>query len=192
MAEVKEKMMSYCGLCGRVYPSGGDDAAKCCTCGVCGLPLDKKVDFFTTHKACQAKCEAEAEVQMFAKAEKLEEWGGYVFLEDDHYFSSVEELAEYIYNDLEPEAPWPKWAVCCLEEDFPKLDLGEVLEGLAENHGVEDFGASDIDVDPEVYKALEAAVDAFNANVKERGNHSFHPDYHKVVRMPARPMDAQS
>ncbi len=183
MAEVKEKTISYCGLCGIIYPEHPDMAAKCCTCSRCGkVKKDRRGRPYCLE--CEKIVEDEAATRLFEKAEKLEDWDGPVVV-GDHYFPDIDAYVEYLEDDLGPGDPWPKWVNTCLIEPFPELDFQDLLDNLVENHGLEDFGVDDIDVPGDVMDALEKACKDFNMAAKaSKQNVSWHENIAQVVRVP--------
>lgn len=187
MAKVIQASIPACGICGIVYQTE-EIAAQCCTCDKCGLEVPKTGNHFTRrHRECQSKADKEAAVKLFEAGEKLETWDGPVVIDRDHYFQDLDSYVEYLEDTLEPGEEWPSWVNTCIIEPFPKLSLDELIEGLIEQHGLEEFDSADLDVPVAVMDALESAIEAFNkATGDSKFNVAWHENPRQFVRVPSR------
>lgn len=136
-------------------------AESCCTCARCGRPFDaaeRKYRHGHMHDACSAAYRRERDAEREAKAEKVEAWDGWVYSEggggQDGYFRSLDEFVDHCESEgIRPEFVWTADEVA-----FPGLDVGDILDDLAEAMNYEDAGDHIVGTE-----ALKAAVDAFNA-----------------------------
>ena len=191
MANVKEKLLPYCGECGLVYPEGSELAARCCTCSECQLVVKKGEGHWTNiHKECEKIRTRRREAEMLARATKLDTWDGPVIYNYDDYYATLDDLVEHLGDTIENPDEWPEYVYVCDEVPFPAMDLGDILENLCENHGVEDFSSSDIGVPAKVMDNLTSAISAFNAATEQHTSCAWHQDNTRVVKVPRPEVEA--
>lgn len=162
-----------CGKCGLVYRDR-TLSARCCkpyVCRYCGKEVEDK--HLMAHKEC-------ADKDQIAKAEKLESWDGWVYLDGygykEGYFESLEDLLEYLDDD--GTHPRPEWAFVCKTIPFKGPDIGNIIENCCEDM-YEDAEDSLSGLDK-----LELAIKEFNE--ANKGMVSYYPDHKRAVRIPAR------
>jgi hypothetical protein len=160
-----------CGKC-RLIHTHRDLADRCCEpyiCPHCGKPVEEK--HRTAHHDCTEK-------DKISKAEKLEAWDGWVYLDGhgyrDGYFLSLDELIEYL--DDEEIDPRPEWAFLCQTMPFKGPDIGNIIEQCCDDM-YEDAEDSLSGLDE-----LEVAIKEFNE--ANKGTVSYYPDYKRAVRIP--------
>lgn len=170
----------FCGQCKRVAYDGRQGAERCCLphkCITCGKDEETR-----ECPECSDARFAKQERERFEKAEKITEWGGWVFCDGnygykDGYFESVSDLMDWIgdhnadYPQLEInlEYVWP-----CKETEFVCVDVDDIYERI-EERGYEDFERGSLVGTNE----LEAAIAVF-----EKANESivsYEPDYSRAL-----------
>jgi hypothetical protein len=172
----KDVFVWACGECGFIS-SNEEMAKKCCSCLTCGTKLDRSRGY-TNCDSCREKERAKSEEERFQKAEKLESWDGWVYLEgagyNEGYFRSLGELVDFLEDD-EREV-WPEYIFICKEQPFPGADIDSIIENVtcemyedaADNlNGLEE---------------LEKAINAFNEANKNMI--TYYPDYKRMVKVP--------
>jgi hypothetical protein len=167
----------YCSEC-RIVKRTQEEAEKCCVphrCDTCGAELER---YRTRCDKCRDKFRQARLAEMLERAEKLESWDGWVYYENagyqDGYFQSVDDLIEWLADNVDFESDWPEYVFVC-KGRFDGIRLDRVLEDI-EQDMYEDV-RNDLHGIPE----LEAAINAFNtANV---GVLTYEPDYSKAVRV---------
>lgn len=193
IAEWSGQLVAYaCPRCGITYgmnlASGRQEdrdayvrglAAKCCnnSCAGCGASIPR---FHSNCPDCYAKHNLMRRKSWAKRAKAV----GIEAAEDDWimadgigpnegYFDCIDSLIEYCAYE---NVTFPSYVVPC-KRVTASIDLESVFESLDEEYGGED---SVTDQFPDS-KALEAAVDAFNAELKTNGPRMYQPDYGKVI-----------
>lgn len=164
----------FCGQCRLVY-NEKVKAEKCCApykCEDCGKECQK---YWTVCEYCRQAREQKREQERFEKAEKVTDWGGWIYADGmgfhDGYFESLADLEDYL-NDEESERPEYVWAT--KENHFVEADISDITERVMD-------GAYD-GFEVEYLKGLDdlkAAIEKFNEANREIVSYS--PDYSKAV-----------
>jgi hypothetical protein len=176
-----------CGRCGHIYATQLV-ADQCCLCVACQQPVsDSPRDFYgatgyPTHTECRHKRDRQREAERMDKAEKLDQWDGWVYRDgcgcNEGYFESVDDFLEWWEDEYEGEQPPEFIWTCKPERIVPPAD--EILEGLLERwieSGWEDMDESDLTGIDELAAAVKAFSEA-NENVV-----AHYPDCKRAVRV---------
>jgi len=140
-----------CGNCKRVA-SSQEYAEKCCVCYYCGKLIEDNTDKCLSsphskdnipssyHFKCLAESQAKRHQEKVDKAEKIENWDGGVFWNDE-YYESVEDAADSIYGYYfdDEEKPGYLW-VAKLAGTHPLINFGRLIEDIEERLGLDSDG----------------------------------------------------
>jgi len=115
-----------------------------------------------------------AEKERVEKAEKLEAWGGWVYLEGigSEYFPSVEDLLDVLEDDGEET---PEFAFICKPIQFHAPSAERIIEWACEDHY--DEASERIKGEAPLSRALQ------EFERKNRHIVSYEPDYKRMVRL---------
>ena len=182
MSEVKESIAWDCGTCGTTYLDK-KLAVACCVCRICKeeVPKPQYGSPLTVHNKCQSEEWYQREKDTLAKAELIENYGGFVYY-GDRYFPDMESLEEHLYDNTygeteeESRKNWPTRVHTCIEQPFPKIDVEYLYEVIGEKLNWED---SDYDFDK--CDVLEKAVEEFNE--ANKGMVSYYVDIKHAVEV---------
>lgn len=156
-------------------------AERCCLCSECG----KVKDWTTSNPECPDCLKekwAKADRDRMARAEKLDDWDGWVYTGGsgghDGYFESLDHYVEYLDDqgidpDNRPELVWVAEPVA-----FPKLRVDHLIEGLIEDWAYEGFDPGSV----EGVEELTKAVEGFNA--ANTHHVSYYGSSRRAVRVP--------
>lgn len=140
----------YCGKCRTVHRSQGE-AEQCCTPYKC-KGCDKETPRYSYRCSdCQSADLIQQEKERFDKAEKVTEWDGQIFFEDN-YYSDIEELEDGLGSSEMPEYVWT-----CTSRNFVNVDIDSILEWIDQD-SYEGFDPDALDGVEE----LKTAIEAFN------------------------------
>lgn len=170
-----------CGNC-RIVQRDERTAARCCTVTACVHCRElAAMNYQDACDACARMIRAANDVakerQRYESAEKLTEWGGWVFVEglgyNDGFFDSIEDLKDYC-SDQEVDLPSYVWT--CDEDRFVSVDVDDIKQYIAGLTGAyEDF-------DPDDLNGLEELGVALAAFCKANENQlSYEPNYKRCV-----------
>lgn len=159
------KIVAYeCGVCKKAY-FDKRTTENCCKpyhCEDCGVETRR---YWTVCDSCITK-------RKYEKVEKLTKWDGWVYWEghgcNDGYFSSLDELLEYCYDN---EIDQPKWVFVCKKKDH-KLNLSHAIDDMLDDAY---DGAADRLVD---VGELEDFIDRWN---DKQDITTYYPDWSKVL-----------
>lgn len=180
--DVKEVTCYKCGKCGLVYHVK-EWAERCCKpkkCERCGAEIPYK-SFWTLCDKCRVKKEKEQELERFSKAqhysikecppERCEMMYSDSFGENEGYFSDIDELEEYCYdNDIEmPDYVWPTFS------EQISIDADSLIENECENlHEDAESWIGEKDI-----KELQTFVDDWCK--KQTGTRTFYVDHSAAI-----------
>lgn len=139
------------------------EADECCRqwfCGVC----KKEVDRFHT------KCISCRDKEQIDKAEKLDQWDGWVFY-NDHYYANTEELLDNL-----SDGELPEYVFICDEIPFKGINADDICQQLTEEMYEDAYDALS------GFEDLEKACKAFNDLNKAMV--SYYPNFKRMVRVP--------
>lgn len=150
------------GCCTDEFIPPGKKPHKC----KCGTVLD-----YDIHTVCE-KCR---EKNRYEKAEKVTEWGGWIFADgiggNDGFFESVGDLIEYIEDYSEPGEEMPTYVYTCTKVSF-QVDIQNAIESASENF-------------EELPWTLEEDLDELKETINEWNKAqkacSYTPNYKKVL-----------
>lgn len=173
-----------CEACGVIYsPRNGaqPEAEACCKCKYCGepAPRDDNDCYTRMHKTCWQQDRRDRQAKRLEKAEVVEQYDGWVFIDGvgprDGYFESAEEAEDWLWDTHEDGDVLPQWAFCCTSSPPPRLDLEDVTQRFIDN------GYEDIEDDLVGLARLREALELF----WEENKHlvSWTPDYSRKVRL---------
>lgn len=180
--DVKEVTCYKCGKCGLVYHVR-EWAERCCKpkkCERCGTEIPHKA-FYTLCDKCREEKRKEEEQRKFDKAQKYtikdvppercEMMYSDVYGYNEGYFSEIEELEDYCYdNDVEmPDYVW------CTSSDQISIDAVSLVENQCEDlheDALSWIGDKDI-------QELQTFVDDWCA--KQTGTRTFYVDRTAVI-----------
>jgi hypothetical protein len=191
LADGRQSGVWYCTKCMKTKASMNREMAeRCCVpidCDYCGKPIDKDAGHYTaTHHGCSHLRQAEREATAIAKAEKLDDWNEWVFLDgigpQDGYFDSLESLVDYLVEneDEDDQRDWPEWVFTCKSRAFVAVDADHIIENIGED------SYEDWDAEIKGEDEFRAACKAFN----ESNNNQliYNVDRRRVVKMPPKPI----
>lgn len=164
----------FCGEC-RIVHRDESLANQCCSprfCTRCGVAEQPKYSLLC--EPCARLASAERERERFEKAEKVEEWDGWVYCEGtgrDGYSESIEELLDLLEDSGDPIPPYV-WT--CTAIPFAAVTIDEIKDRICDD-AYEDFDADDLSG----LDDLKEALDKFNQ--ANEGVLSYQPDYTKAV-----------
>jgi hypothetical protein len=174
-ADHKPAGVFSCGKCGVIArdPITADECCKPHICPYCHKEVEDK--HRTAHESCIYKARIE-------KAEKLESWEGWVYLEGygykEGYFESMEDLLEYLDEEEKETDPRPEWAFVCKTIPFKGPALNSIIESCCEEM------YEDAEESLSGLGELEAAIREFSEANKRMV--SYCPDYKRVARIPGK------
>lgn len=166
-----------CGVCSAPFKTVHlDFAEKCCKPCECGKPSRNRFECKCSD-CVNADC-AKRRAKQLDEAELVEWDGSMIFTEDvdgsqDGWFSSPDDLADYIAD--EEESNKPEFAFLgrkCVKE----LDIARAVEHMTEDT----FEDAELHISDDDWKALLATVDAFNAKYAVT---YYEHDYKRKVRI---------
>lgn len=180
--DVKEVTCYKCGKCGLVYHVR-EWAERCCKpkkCERCGIEIPYK-SFWTLCNSCREEKEKEQELARFKKAkkysikecpsEKCEMMYSDLYGYNEGYFSDIEELEDYCY-DNNIKMPNYVWCTSCHQLD---IDVDSLIESGCEDlheEAYEWIGEKDI-------KELKDFVE--NWCSRQTGTRTFYVDYSAAI-----------
>lgn len=190
LADGRQSGIWYCTTCMKTKVSMNREMAeRCCVpidCDYCGKPIEKDAGHYTTtHTGCSHLRQSERSAAAIEKAEKLDAWDGWVYLDGagyrDGYFESVDDLIEHLIGDEDETDPsaWPEWVFTCKASPLIAIDSEGIIENECED-GPEDWDADSL----KGVKEFDAACKAFNEANKDQL--VYHEDRKRVARMPER------
>jgi hypothetical protein len=156
-------------------------AEKHCYCPVCKKPTDWRKGRLECND-CDREKSSRRDRERLEKAEKLEDWDGWVW-DENRYYSDLDEYVDHLAGDREPE-DWPEWVYVADQRPFPEIDVDRVFENAFDDWDWEEF---DADKDLKGVVELRAAVDKFNE--ANKGCVSYMGDWTRAVRVPPPPPD---
>lgn len=169
----------YCGEC-RGIKRHRPDADQCCvppTCQDCGKPTPH--EFYRKCDACCALTKASAETALFARAEKLSEWAGPVYLGDcgpkDGFFDNLSSLEDWLYDE---RLPRPSYVWTCHSTPFCQVDYESLIENVS-TEAYDDWDTDGISGEAELRAAIEKFNEA-NADIV-----TWSPDRTRVLVLPS-------
>jgi hypothetical protein len=167
----------YCEKCRSVH-ANKQSAERCCMpfkCDMCGAPSARD---WLLCEICRQRFMEEKEAERFRKSERVEQWGGPVFVEglgsNEGFFGNLCELIEWIHENEDEGEALPTYAWTCDEIPIVNLDYGQIMED-ATQEAPECFDLSELAGVTE----LKAALATFNElNQKLVG---WEPNFKKAV-----------
>ena len=153
----------YCSDC-RIVAKSKEVADNCCkrnNCEYCGILVEEK--YWTAHRECIDK-------NIIEKAEKLENWDGWVFYEDK-YYTTIRDLIEEL-EDIEEVIP--EYVFTCKTIPFHIIKIDDLLQEIEEAsyEGIADNLCG--------FDTLSSAINDFNEDNKDLV--SYLPDETKMVK----------
>lgn len=169
-----------CGEC-KMTRADQEHAEKCCTlvpCKFCGKATDKKFRASYLTEACDPCRTIEGSrkgAERLEKAEKLDDWDGWVWDEHD-YYPSLDDYVEHLECDHDELDEWPDWVYVAESRPGVVLKAEQILENAC------DDGYDDMMDDLKGEAEFEAAIKAFNeANATLL---VYDGDWSRAVRVP--------
>ncbi|MFH0995785.1 MAG: hypothetical protein V1844_09855 [Pseudomonadota bacterium] len=157
----------FCSECRNVAKtqSQAEDCCKKHDCRFCGKPVDEK------HRLVHRIC---AEQDTIAKAEKLEAWDGYIYLEGvgKEYFESIGELLDE--HDIDG-IPAPEYVFICSSIPFTAPDIDKINDWVCDEH---DSDAVDCLWGVEELSEALKNFESINQHIIR-----YEPDFTKMVRI---------
>lgn len=149
-----------CSECRHVTASR-EVTERCCRCSYCNKTVDQSKGRTAYHMDCFSADQAERDQKRMAKAEKLDIWDGWVYLDghghNEGFFRDLQELAECLDDELADGdlevADWPEYAWICNPRPIRIPDLADLIERICDDgyEGLED----DLEGLDELGKALD-------------------------------------
>ena len=160
----------FCSACKKIAKTK-DQAAQCCkknNCRICGEPVD--TPHWVVHRGCSRN-------EQIEKAEKLESWDDWVYLEgfSSEYFVSVGDLLDELENDGGVEIP--EYVFVCKPIPFRTPDIEDLINNCLDGHYDDAYD----NIAPKSYAALSDALDAFR--LANRHIVSYEPDFTKMAQI---------
>ena len=152
----------YCSKCKKITDKGNFQIIEnCCKpymCKYCSILVDSEIEgkYRTAHRVCQEKADYDKEQDIINKAEKLEDWEGYLWY-DERVFVSMEDLTDYMDCQFSEEEDWPEFVFVAIPLEQRKMNSGHIVDDFLEDS----YETAYIYIDPDSVKNLQIAIDKF-------------------------------